>query len=534
MASTLNLFALDRDFPASRQLQVVVEQNPDNNNKKENRLLVTDNKSLLKLEEIRILLEGQSKSTRVLYPTKDIIATSTNPDKSQLVNVVNVDKINIYYSDQVNTEGHSIKVMGRLGHNTTNNDIYTDIPINDNTGDNVELYRFIPRSTSDDTGGNSANTFNVIDLNVNGVAYIYLQITVGPSNTTTIEDIKNNASAFVSAQYTEFTSQPGGGSSSSVDFSEVVNQLTVLNQTTTDKLSEAITNLETIEQGISNNFSTAIDNLSSIEQGMSNDVKSIVTINQNASDTASNILKELELLTISYQLTNHFLGSSYNLFVPNIVVEPELYNMYEAYSNDGYYNETYSKETYYNIFTLWNSTDSINVDLEKIKFIKINKIVLNIDKSLIFDKLYENGLYNPIDDINLGGVNTFFDSLDHVNLKISVVDIDGSPELDSDTNKFILHSTTGDEIKSHAAHYSSRTDLPISNKKPFTNVAINSSNVYKEINFSDVPFLIRNKSGIVIEGNSFAFLSVVNFNVYYNEFSVNDILKIIPELNINI
>lgn len=52
MASTLNLFALDRDFPASRQLQVAVETNSLNNNKKENRLLVTDNKNFAVLDQI--------------------------------------------------------------------------------------------------------------------------------------------------------------------------------------------------------------------------------------------------------------------------------------------------------------------------------------------------------------------------------------------------------------------------------------------------------------------------------------------------
>lgn len=488
MASTLNLFALDRDFPASRQLQVAVETNSLNNNKKENRLLVTDNKSHKILQEIKEVLELQGTSgglTSVpeIYPTINIFDDIDTGSTSKLVNVVNVDKISIYYSDAYDEEGHSIRVIGRLAEPATDT-IYSHLPASIGEND-VELYRFFPKLNSIE----NKNKFNVIDLSVNGVSSIYLEITADDANL--ISAIRDSpAQAFVSAQFLKFSTQAIGDS----------NGGTNNGGTTTCDLSEISTTLGNIEITSTNKL--------------------------------SNIVSELEQLNIAYQFTNHYLGRSYNLFVQNNTVAIES-------SSIGELTNLTSNNTYYPIFSLWNSSNQNSTNPDNNKIIKINKIVVNLNKSLLFQTLEKifgdevgESTGNNVED-NINQLNEFYTTVDHINLKLSIVDIPINTQSTVGDNIFILNSTTGDDIAvtESVSRFSNESSLfNINNKKLFANIALDSNDVSSEIVFNDMPFLIRGGKGIHIEGNSFFLPQVVDINVYFTEISVTDISRIIPTI----
>lgn len=527
MASTLNLFALDRDFPASRQLQVVVETNLDNNNKKENRLLVTDNKSHKILQEIKEVLESQGTGGGVtsvpeIYPTADIFEGTTS-STSKLVNVVNVDKISIYYSDGPIAdgpivEGHSIRVIGRLGEPDTD-DIYSDI-VGTFTGTEVELYRFFPKLNSIE----NKNKFNVIDLSVNGVSSIYLEITA--DDVDLIQAIRDSpAQAFVSAQYLNFSTQAIGDS----------NGGTNNGGTTTCDLSGIIEGLETTNTTL-DDIKVGTDNLSEISTTLGN-------IDITSTNKLSNIVSELEQLNIAYQFTNHYLGRSYNLFIQNTTVFIESIDILE----DNFTNNN----TYYPIFSLWNSSNQNSTDPDNNKIIKINKIVVNLNKSLLIQTIskYENEFNNEQNEQLINDFTSLFDiiysTIDHVNLKLSIVDIpintppvDDPPPVDDQPpvpgkpgNTFILNSTTGDDIAvtESVTRFSNNSTI-FNNKKSFANIAFDSNDVSSEIVFNDMPFLIRGGKGIHIEGNSFFLPQVVDINVYFTEISITDISRIIPTI----
>jgi hypothetical protein len=271
MASTLNLFALDRDFPASRQLQVVVEQQVGDNNKFENRLLVTDNKSHAKLEEIRELLADGLTTTptitsMVQYPAENLFGDVHDTDSnSRMVYVLNVNTINIYYSDGSFANTNAVRVMGRLNVTPPTNDdeLYIDFIDLPSGQVDVELFSFFPQAND------GKRTHNVINLNVNGVGLVYL--------TTTPDDegiLVEDRSAIVSAQF--LRSEPGGITGGGGDGLEPI--------------PVTVNNAEPISVNVNNAGDTEL----------------------KVSD--GELLVEISRLRTAYGLTNNFIGQSYNLF----------------------------------------------------------------------------------------------------------------------------------------------------------------------------------------------------------------------------
>lgn len=247
MASTLNLFALDRDSPASRQLHVAVEDNAGTG-KNENRLLVTDNKAVEKLEiienniintfdklneiknEIHKPKLSYFKTNLFINNFVDITTSSAEDDTlSRFVDVSRVDKINIYYEDvivynptYVTLTDYRVLIygliptIGIIGENATDpfNGLLISnnpLPINNNTinyyNTYIEIGSFLPSDKiffSDNDGNvNNERSFIFYDFNVNGITAIYLKIE--PVGSLTTEDtaeenttIAFNPSAFVS------------------------------------------------------------------------------------------------------------------------------------------------------------------------------------------------------------------------------------------------------------------------------------------------------------------------------------------------
>lgn len=471
MASTLNLFALDRDFPASRQLQIAVENN-DEIGKKENRLLVTDNKVVKELQQIKDALlnldTGDSSggqavvalpSTKVIYPTNNIFATlyqGSNPDKSQLVNVTNIDKINIYYSDarfneEGVVEGHSIRVIGRLNYIEPYDEeggieFYTEYN-DDFIGEEVELYRFFPKNNLSES--EPKNKFNVIDLSVNGVSHIYLEISPENGDINTTEIIRESAVAFVSAQYLEQSSQAIGGT-----------------------------------------------------DGYITDINTVIE-------------EKLNDLILNYNLKNNTIGINYNLFVQNNLVSLEG----TIFDEEELLYDSLTRKTYYPIFSFWNS-DSIEE-----KIFKINKIVINIDKSLIYDIIHEQGTeYNSDEAVQILLGGSF---LEHINLKINIVNNTSQLNQSNENGAIVLNKTdlSSDYDESNIKFSNNTEELSTAgiSKKPFTNIAFNSNEVTKEISFNDTPFVITSNQGLFVEGNSLLLPSVVNINVYFTEINTTDL-----------
>lgn len=160
MASTLNLFALDRDSPASRQLHVVVEDNAEYG-KKENRLLVTDNKAVAELKEVNtsvdhiksiltktkrfydhfnlfsdtvVQTDGTGNTTLTITDAEINNISDEDITLSRFVNVSDVDKINIYYRDtiefnpaDVTLQDYVVSINGIIGDVSKNDGIFNDL-----------------------------------------------------------------------------------------------------------------------------------------------------------------------------------------------------------------------------------------------------------------------------------------------------------------------------------------------------------------------------------------------------------------------
>lgn len=490
MASTLNLFALDRDVPASRQLQIVVENNSDIG-KNENRLLVTDNKSALHLEELKGLIgtsntilqaiadkpdngggSFQLSTVPYIQPTRNMFINDSDnliTNGNSIVAIVkDFDKVSIYYKDTNPTASHYVRVIGILSTDHNYMDIdgvgnsYSDyVPSTGNI--EVDLYRFFP--TPDNVSG--GNTHNVIDLSIIGVSHIYLKIDTeidGPS-------------AYISAQHTTF----------SMD-------------------------------------------------GISGETTLGSTVTQPTDNTE--VVTELQKLNLSYNFTTNFIGKSYNLFVQNNITFTETINPYTITNPLDGYNigenliDTYNianRETYYPLVSLWNNTTPTTIISADYKLLKINKIVLNVDRSIIIDKLEElsMGLGETVlsDDFAL-----ISRQIEHINIRLHIGNIDNTGTND-DTTDIILHSTTGNDTSDSIIKYSRDNKLiNTTNTTNFTHISISGTQSSKEIVFNDTPFFLRAGVGLFIDGNSFFLPSAVNINVYFSEVSIADVNNIIQIL----
>lgn len=226
MASTLNLFALDRDFPASRQLQVAVEDNADTG-KKETRLLVTDNKtaaalqitnnslseinnSLIPLQSIQTTSLTSANNLETIndsvdeikniitkpkrfYQSLNLFSTTTETDDgtsnneitytsleetviSRVVNVSDVDKINIYYRDKIvydstNVElnDYQVKILGLIGNEVVTDSIFNNVdPNNNESPPTIYPYELFT---------NGPPTFNIVEDTEGNVVSTTLQVT---------------------------------------------------------------------------------------------------------------------------------------------------------------------------------------------------------------------------------------------------------------------------------------------------------------------------------------------------------------------
>lgn len=208
MASTIRLYGLDVDSPALRQLNVKLEGG-------ENRLMVSDTKQTQLISEIKDSILSLTPTTYEAVKLFDETAPFTadsevadSTDKSKMVDVARLQKLNIYYEDTAAEDNHAVIVMGRIGgaYKELDNNLNkvsidfvedhadpADVDVDGVTvpaGRDVELFRFYPRANSDGT----LNTSSVIDLNVNGITKVYLK-TEEESKTIT------NAQAYVAGQF---------------------------------------------------------------------------------------------------------------------------------------------------------------------------------------------------------------------------------------------------------------------------------------------------------------------------------------------
>lgn len=229
MASTLNLYALDVDSPTSRQLNIISETEE---NKRRNYLLTRDEKlittvsttsdSIVKavddntdliVSAINGLTLGDGGDAgpviQLTYPRENLAyntspafsISSGNVAASKIVDVSYLKSINIFYRhDNTTALEISLAVMGF--YETTSESVFInelksngsvateslilsktndddneidDIEFEDimNTDNSVMLYSFSPSRI---VPLGDTETFNVIDLNVSGIKYIYVKV----------------------------------------------------------------------------------------------------------------------------------------------------------------------------------------------------------------------------------------------------------------------------------------------------------------------------------------------------------------------
>lgn len=209
MASTLNLYALDVDSPTSRQLNIISETLEK---KRRNYLLTRDEKLITTLTTTSASivsaldrLVGPANVVQLTYPRENL-AYDTSPafsissgcvPASKIVNVSYLKSINIFYRHDNTTNPAQEISLAVMGFYETNSEIvsidelkssggtlateslilskdelaeFEDIM---NTDNSVVLYSFSP-SRINPLG--PTETFNVIDLNVSGIKYIYVKV----------------------------------------------------------------------------------------------------------------------------------------------------------------------------------------------------------------------------------------------------------------------------------------------------------------------------------------------------------------------
>lgn len=228
MASTLNLYALDVDSPTSRQLNIISETE---GNKRRNYLLTRDEKlittvsttsaSIVKavddntdliVSAINGLTLGDGGGDagpviQLTYPRENLAyntspafsISSGNVAASKIVDVSYLKSINIFYRHDNTTNPAleiSLAVMGFYETNSESvfinelkssggtlateslilsNTEFDGTEFEDimNTDNSVVLYSFSPFRINP---SGPTETFNVIDLNVSGIKYIYVKV----------------------------------------------------------------------------------------------------------------------------------------------------------------------------------------------------------------------------------------------------------------------------------------------------------------------------------------------------------------------
>lgn len=249
MASTLNLYALDVDSPTSRQLNIISETEE---NKRRNYLLTRDEKLITTVSTTSANIVsainglaigggggGAEPVIQLTYPRENL-AYDTSPAfsisdgdvaASKIVDVSYLRTINIFYRHDNNTNNPTLEIsLAVMGFYETNSEIvsinelksggtlnteslilskdeFADAEFEDimNIDNSVVLYSFSPSRISPLGPTETTETFNVIDLKVSGIKYIYVKVQGSFSNGSIVPTLNltelTNVKIFACAQF---------------------------------------------------------------------------------------------------------------------------------------------------------------------------------------------------------------------------------------------------------------------------------------------------------------------------------------------